>query len=51
MLYLNVTKPSLGAQNSKTSLKRKDENMINAINMVLYFEKDFWLIMVTGVSL
>lgn len=24
--------------------------MINAINMVLYFERDFWFIVVTGVS-
>lgn len=32
MFYLNPTNPSLGAQYSETSLKRKDhENVINAL--------------------
>jgi len=44
MFYLNPTNPILGIQQSKTSLKKKDRNMINIINVVLYLEKDFQFI-------
>lgn len=53
MIYFNLTNPSLGAEQSKTSFwkKKKDRNMINIINIVLYHEKDFPFMVEEGVSL